>query len=37
MVIVDGNPLLDIRDARRVRRVIKNGEVFDLDVLMRKE
>ena len=37
MVIVDGNPLLDIRDARRVRRVLKNGEVFDLADLMRKE
>ena len=37
MVIVDGNPLLDIRDARRLRRVPKNGEVFDLADLMRKE
>ena len=37
MVIVDGNPLLDIRDARRVRRVLKNGEVFDLAGLMGKE
>lgn len=33
--IVDGNPLSDIRDLRRVRRVIKDGNVYDLEVLLR--
>jgi len=36
MVIVEGNPLRNIQDARKVRQVIKNGEVFDLDDLINK-
>ena len=34
MVIIDGDPLADIKNARKVRRVIKNGEVFDLKTLL---
>lgn len=34
MVIVDGNPLSNIRDTRNVRGVIKNGEVFPIDRLL---
>ena len=34
LVIVDGNPLSDIRDARKINTVIKNGEVYDMDRLM---
>lgn len=34
LVIVDGNPLVDIKDARKVRKVIKNGEVIDLETLL---
>ena len=32
--IVDGNPLTNIKDLRRVKRVIKGGEAFDLEMLM---
>lgn len=35
LVIVDGNPLADIRDARRVRMVVKDGEVFRVEDLLR--
>jgi Tol biopolymer transport system component/imidazolonepropionase-like amidohydrolase len=35
LVVVDGNPLADIRDLRRVKRVIKDGHVYDLDVLLK--
>ena len=34
MIIVEGNPLRNIQDARKIRQVIKNGEVFDLDDLL---
>jgi hypothetical protein len=34
MVVVEGNPLVNIRDTMRVRTVIKNGEVFTLDQLL---
>lgn len=34
MVIVDGNPLDDIRDTMKVRMTIKNGEVFPLEMLL---
>ena len=36
LVAIDGNPLVNISDLRRVTRVVKNGEVFDLDVLLRR-
>jgi hypothetical protein len=36
MVVVDGDPLEDIRAARRVRTVIKNGEVFEVASLVRR-
>jgi imidazolonepropionase-like amidohydrolase len=35
LVVVDGDPLADIKTARRVRTVIKNGEVFELATLIR--
>lgn len=34
LVLVDGDPLSDIRATRRVRKVIKDGELFELDVLL---
>jgi len=34
LVFVDGNPLADIRNARKVRRVMKNGELYSMDVLL---
>jgi imidazolonepropionase-like amidohydrolase len=34
LVIVDGDPLTDIKAARRVKIVIKNGERFDLATLV---
>ncbi len=36
LVIVDGNPLEDIKHARRLQIVIKNGEVFTLGDLLRR-
>ena len=34
LVVVDGNPLVNIRDTLRVRKVIKNGEVFTVEDLI---
>jgi Tol biopolymer transport system component/imidazolonepropionase-like amidohydrolase len=34
LVIVDGNPLVTIADTRRVRAVVKNGELFTIDRLL---
>ena len=36
LVIVSGDPLADIRNARRVRTVIKNGEVHTLESLLKR-
>ncbi len=36
LLIVEGDPLADVRNARKVRAVIKNGEVFDLESLMKR-
>jgi hypothetical protein len=33
LVIVDGNPLANIRDLRRVKRVMKDGRLYDIDAL----
>jgi Tol biopolymer transport system component/tetratricopeptide (TPR) repeat protein len=35
LLILDGDPLEDIRNTKRVRAVIKNGEHFTLDELLR--
>jgi imidazolonepropionase-like amidohydrolase len=35
LVIVDGNPLVNIADIRNTRRVIKDGVVYDVDALVR--
>jgi hypothetical protein len=34
LVIVDGDPLTEIKAARRVKTVIKNGEVYELSALL---
>jgi Tol biopolymer transport system component len=34
MVIVEGNPLTNIRDTAKVKKVIKNGELFTLEELL---
>ena len=36
LVVVDGDPLADIKAARRVRTVIKNGEVYELKALLQR-
>jgi imidazolonepropionase-like amidohydrolase/Tol biopolymer transport system component len=36
LVVVDGNPLANIKDLRRVKRVVKNGQVFELDALLQR-
>ena len=36
LVIVDGDPLADIANAHRVRRVVANGRVFGLDQLLNR-
>jgi len=35
IVIVDGNPLENIADAHKVKRVIANGRLYELDDLLR--
>jgi Tol biopolymer transport system component/imidazolonepropionase-like amidohydrolase len=34
LVILDGNPLTNIKDLRRVKRVVKDGRVYELDALL---
>jgi imidazolonepropionase-like amidohydrolase len=34
LVIVDGNPLVDIRDTMRVRTVIADGNVYPIETLL---
>jgi Tol biopolymer transport system component/imidazolonepropionase-like amidohydrolase len=34
--LIDGNPLTNIKDLRRVTRVVKGGQVFGLDELLRR-
>jgi Tol biopolymer transport system component/imidazolonepropionase-like amidohydrolase len=36
LVVVTGDPLTDVKNARRVRIVIKNGEVFTLEELLKR-
>jgi imidazolonepropionase-like amidohydrolase len=36
LVVIDGNPLANIRDLRRVKRVVKDGQVFELEALLRR-
>jgi Tol biopolymer transport system component/imidazolonepropionase-like amidohydrolase len=36
IVIVEGNPLADIKHLRRVRQVIKDGVLHDMDALLRR-
>jgi len=36
LIAIDGDPLVNIRDLRRVSRVVKNGEVFEPDALLRR-
>lgn len=33
-VLVEGDPLSDITNARKVKKVVKNGELFELDALV---
>jgi len=35
-VVIDGNPLENIRDLRRVKRVIKDGRVYEPDALLQR-
>jgi Tol biopolymer transport system component/imidazolonepropionase-like amidohydrolase len=36
LVVIDGNPLANIRDLRRVKLVVKDGRVFERDALLRR-
>jgi imidazolonepropionase-like amidohydrolase len=36
LVMVEGDPLADIRAARNVRKVVKNGEVFDVEEVLNR-
>jgi imidazolonepropionase-like amidohydrolase len=36
LVVVEGDPLADIQATRRVRTVIKNGEIYELPTLLRR-
>ena len=36
LVIIDGNPLTNIRDLRRVKRVMKDGRLYDMDSLLHR-
>ena len=36
MILVDGNPLADIKDLRRVSRVVANGRLYGASKLSRR-
>jgi imidazolonepropionase-like amidohydrolase len=36
LVIVDGDPLADIANAHKVKRVIANGRLFEMDQLLKR-
>ncbi len=36
LIVIDGNPLANIKDLRRVKRVMKDGQMFELDALLRR-
>ena len=36
LVMLDGNPLVNIRDLRKVKQVMKDGELYGLDALLRR-
>jgi imidazolonepropionase-like amidohydrolase len=36
LIVIDGNPLADIRNTRKVRIVMKSGEVYDPQALLQK-
>jgi imidazolonepropionase-like amidohydrolase len=36
LVILDGNPLSNIRDLRRVRTVVKDGDAYTLESLLKR-
>jgi imidazolonepropionase-like amidohydrolase len=36
LVMIDGNPLAGRQDLRKVKRVVKDGRVFELDSLLRR-
>ena len=36
LTMIDGDPLTSIKDLRRVRRVMKGGEVFDVETLLQR-
>jgi hypothetical protein len=33
---IDGNPLVNVKDLRRVKRVMKDGRLYDVDALLRR-
>ncbi|MFN8061856.1 MAG: amidohydrolase family protein [Vicinamibacterales bacterium] len=35
LIVVEGDPLASVKATRNVRRVIRNGEVFEMDALLR--
>lgn len=35
LVVIEGNPLADIKELRRTKRVIKDGVVYEVDALLR--
>jgi imidazolonepropionase-like amidohydrolase len=35
LVIIDGNPLANIKDLRRVKRVMKDGRLYELKALLK--
>jgi imidazolonepropionase-like amidohydrolase len=36
LVVIDGNPVANIRDLRRVKSVVKDGEVFTMEALLKR-
>src|SRR4029453_7917038 len=36
LVITDGNPLTDIKDLRRLKRVVKDGQMLELERLLQR-
>ena len=36
LVVIDGNPLANVKDLRRVKLVMKDGQLFDREALLQR-
>ena len=37
LVVIDGNPLANVRDLRKVKRLMKGGDVYEMNALLKRQ